>query len=79
MVHTGNIHKPRGATAYHNQGRDDADRLWPDNLVCLLVLEHAVLVNAAFVCKGIRTYDSLVGLSKYAKKISLISIRGTHF
>mmetsp|Transcript_3102 Transcript_3102/g.5009 ORF Transcript_3102/g.5009 Transcript_3102/m.5009 type:complete len:323 (-) Transcript_3102:442-1410(-) len=41
-----------------------------NNLICQLVLEHAVLVDARLVCKRVGTHNGLVGLNHHACKSS---------
>ena len=53
---------PAGVLAQHQPRLADADHLGPHDLVGLLVLEHAVLVDAGLVGKGIRADDGLIGL-----------------
>ena len=48
--------------AQHQPALRHADRLRPHDLVGLLVLEHAVLMDAGFVRKGVRADDGLVRL-----------------
>ena len=42
------------------------DALGVHDLIGALVLEHAVLVYPALVCKGVGAYDGLVGLHHHA-------------
>src|SRR5688572_20313874 len=40
------------------------------DLIRRLMLEHAILMNAGFVCKRIRAYDRFVGLHNHARVIT---------
>ena len=53
---------PAGVLAEHQIGLADAHVFGAHDLVGLVVLEHAVLVDARLVRKSVRAYDGFVRL-----------------
>ncbi len=52
--------------AQHKRALVQSDRRGIHDLVGALVFQHAILVDARFMGKGVRPYDGLVGLNHHA-------------
>ncbi len=55
---------PAGMFAQHQAGLGHAHRFGAHDLIGLVVLEHAVLVDAGFMGKGIGAHDGFIGLDR---------------
>ncbi len=60
---------PPGVPAKHQGGPGNADGVGLDDLVGAAVLQHAVLVDAGFVRKGVPSHDRLVRLGEGAGEV----------
>ena len=73
MTHFGKAVAQRGTTrmfAQHKVGLIHADIFRAHDLIRALVFEHAILMNARFMCEGIRTNDGFVRLHHDARVIA---------